>query len=90
MGYLKAEGVLPAELLAAVQQHVDGAYIYIPRLSANKKSWGENRNSKALLAERNSEITRRYREGAQVSELAASYCLSDKTIYKVLSSCKNN
>lgn len=90
MGYVKAEGILPAELLAAVQEHIDGAYIYIPRLSANKKTWGESTNSKAQLAARNSEITRRYREGTQVNELAAMYCLSDKTIYKVLSGCKNN
>lgn len=85
MGYLKAETVLPAELLEAVQQHVDGAYIYIPRRDSNKKAWGELKRSKEKLSQRNSAIVREYRAGRSVRELAASYFLSDKTIYKVLS-----
>lgn len=85
MGYLKAEKVLPEELLNAIQEYVDGAYIYIPRLGANKKAWGELKNSKEKLARRNAEIARAYRAGRSVADLAASYYLSDKTIYKVLS-----
>lgn len=85
MGYLKAETVLPEELLDAIQKYVDGAYIYIPRLGANKKAWGEVKKSKEKLARRNTAIVREYRSGRSVSELSASYYLSDKTIYKVLS-----
>lgn len=88
MGYLKAEKVLPEELLSSIQQYVDGAYIYIPRLCANKKAWGELKGSKAKLAERNSAIARAYRAGRPVRELAEHYCLSDKAIYKVLSRFK--
>ena len=88
MGYLKAEKVLPEELLNAIQEYIDGAYLYIPRRSANKKAWGELKNSREKLAERNAAIVRAYRAGHKVSELSASYYLSDKAIYKVLSTHK--
>jgi hypothetical protein len=38
MSYLKAEDVLPKELIEAIQQYVDGTNIYIPCL--DKKEWG--------------------------------------------------
>ena len=31
MGYKKANDVLPHDLLHAVQQYIDGEYLYIPR-----------------------------------------------------------
>ena len=33
MSYIKAENVLPQELLEAIQQYVEGKLIYIHRLS---------------------------------------------------------
>ncbi len=34
MGYIKAETVLPAEIIELIQQYVDGKNIYIPRKPA--------------------------------------------------------
>ncbi len=31
MGYIKAEEILPAEVIELIQQYVDGRNIYIPR-----------------------------------------------------------
>ena len=41
MGYKKATHVLPHDLLLKVQEYIDGEFLYIPRISDNKKSWGE-------------------------------------------------
>lgn len=41
MGYKKATKVLPQHLLRAVQEYVDGEYLYIPRKEENRKHWGE-------------------------------------------------
>lgn len=41
MSYIKAAHVLPQELIAMIQEYVDGEFIYIPRIPANKRGWGE-------------------------------------------------
>lgn len=38
MSYVKAEEILPRELLEAIQQYVNGQVIYIP--CKEKKDWG--------------------------------------------------
>ena len=38
MSYKKATQVLPQELLLKVQEYIDGEFIYIPRISDNKKA----------------------------------------------------
>ena len=38
MSYLRAEEVLPEELIQTIQQYVNGKTIYIP--SKDKKDWG--------------------------------------------------
>lgn len=40
MSYIRAEEVLPKELLASVQQYVDGQMLYIPRKAEEKRTWG--------------------------------------------------
>ena len=37
MSYIRAEEVLPKELLASVQQYVDGQMLYIPRKEKEKR-----------------------------------------------------
>ena len=41
MSYKKATQILPQELLIKVQEYIDGEFLYIPRISDNKKNWGE-------------------------------------------------
>ena len=42
MGYKKATHVLPHDLLLKVQEYIDGEFLYIPRISDNKKKLGGN------------------------------------------------
>lgn len=46
MSYIKANDILPQELLEIIQSYIDGEYIYIPRKECNKKNWGENTETK--------------------------------------------
>ena len=38
MGYKKATHILPHDLLLKVQEYIDGEFLYIPRISDNKKA----------------------------------------------------
>ena len=40
MSYKKATHVLPRDLLEKIQEYVDGEFLYIPRVTGNKKDWG--------------------------------------------------
>lgn len=84
MRYIKAEDVLPVELLAQVQRYVDGTYIYIPRKQENKRSWGEGSGYRGELRRRNQAIRSDHRSGAAVETLAEKYHLSPKSIARIL------
>lgn len=43
MSYKNANGVLPRHLLHAIQQYIDGEYLYIPRKESEKLPWGAKR-----------------------------------------------
>lgn len=52
MKYVKAQDVLPEEIIEILQKYVDGKYLYIPRKNENQKAWGENSGiRKALMLE---------------------------------------
>ncbi len=89
MGYKNAISVLPADLLEAIQRYIDGEYIYIPRKLENKKQWGEVKNSRQYVQERNERIFSQYQGGISVEDIASRNCLSPKTIYKILADMKN-
>ncbi len=89
MGYKNAVRVIPAELLEAIQQYIDGEYIYIPRKAENKKRWGEIKNSRQYIRERNEMIFSQYRDGIAVEDIASWNYLSAKTIYKILADMKS-
>lgn len=90
MDYKNATCVLPENLIMAIQQHIDGEYLYIPRKIENKKAWGELKNSRKLYAQRNTVIFEEYKCGMTVEELSSKYFLSPKSVYKILSNMKNN
>ena len=84
MQYLKAEDVLPAELLAQVQHYADGVYLYIPRRAGHRQSWGNSTRYREELRQRNESIRFLNREGMTTEELADRFHLSVKTIQRVL------
>lgn len=88
MSYLNGKVVLPDNLLIAIQEHIDGGYIYIPRKEDNKRAWGTNSQSKKYTFDRNQEILKKYLSGILVKHLAHEYYLSVKTIYGILSKMK--
>lgn len=90
MAYKNGKNILPSHLLEAIQEYIDGEYIYIPRKSDNKKLWGEDTNLKNLILKRNVEIFNKYLSGISVKELSNEYYLSPKTIYGILSKIKNS
>ena len=82
MSYIKAENVLPQELIEAIQQYVDGKMIYIP--CKEKQEWGSITSAKAFFRERNERIYETYKSGLGLRELAVSFSLSEKSIQRIL------
>jgi len=88
MGYKKAARVLPEELLASIQQYVDGEYLYIPRRTESKKSWGSSTNIRSELKVRNENIYADYSLGWECRDLADKYYLSIKSIQRIIRQSK--
>lgn len=88
MRYLKAEGVLPPELIEQIQEYVDGVTIYIPRKAENRRAWGYSTSYKAELRQRNHRIRKEHEMGATVKDLALGYHLSEKSIRRILLTTK--
>ena len=89
MGYTNANSILPQSLLRAIQQYIDGEYIYIPRREADKRAWGANTDIRQILLTRNREILAKRQTGCSVPDLAAQYFLSTKAIYKIINAAKD-
>ena len=84
MGYIRAEEILPIEVIELIQQYVDGENIYIPRKAAHRQEWGAGTQIKQELSVRNQQIYKDYLAGSRVSELACKYYLSEKSIQRIL------
>ena len=84
MSYIKAEEILPEELIRRIQEYADGVYIYIPRRPGNRQPWGQETTYKAELKLRNDRIRNDYAAGASVTALSRKYHLSEKSIRRIL------
>ncbi len=84
MHYIKAEAVLPEELIAAIQQYADGVTLYIPRKEGTRRAWGCATSYRRELEGRNAAICREHAQGSSVPELAERYHLSTKSIGRIL------
>ncbi len=85
MRYVRAQDVLPENILKIIQKYVDGEYLYIPRRNDKQKSWGEKSGIKKHLKIRNQMIYHHYIEGVSVARLAEQYYLSKKSIRRIIS-----
>jgi len=88
MRYKNAQDIFPEDILLAMQEFADGAYVYIPRKNENRKKWGDNTRSKIATQERNDKIYARYKSGLKINELAMEYFLSEKSIQRIITSGK--
>ncbi|WP_434799393.1 CD3324 family protein [Terrisporobacter vanillatitrophus] len=86
MKYEKAQDILPSNIIEILQEYIEGGYIYIPK--KNKKSWGENTNTKNELKKRNEEILIKYSSGKSVKDLANEYYLTESSIRRIIRSLK--
>lgn len=84
MSYLRAEEILPRELIETIQQYVSGKSIYIP--SKEKQGWGSQTDTRKKLGIRNREICEKYLNGVSTSSLAKEYFLSEKSVQRIIRS----
>ena len=84
MSYIKAEEILPEELIRQIQKYVDGVYIYIPRKPGTRHAWGQETDYKAELKIRNDSIQNDHASGVSVALLSRKYHLSEKSIRRIL------
>ncbi|MBQ7001813.1 MAG: hypothetical protein IJN67_12390 [Oscillospiraceae bacterium] len=84
MSYIKAEEILPEELIRQIQEYADGVYIYIPRKPGTRHAWGQETDYKAELKLRNDRIRSDYAAGTNVVALSRKYHLSEKSIRRIL------
>ena len=84
MSYIKAEEILPEELIRSIQEYVDGVSIYIPRKPGTRHRWGQETQYKAELKDRNDRIRSEHAEGVGIMILSRKYHLSEKSIRRIL------
>lgn len=88
MGYIRAEDILPLDIIKLIQIYIDGENIYIPRKESNKKEWGSGTQIRQELKKRNSLIIADYQWGYKVPYLAKKYFLSEKSIQRIIRETK--
>ncbi len=88
MSYIKAESVLPQNIIEIIQQYIDGENIYIPKKSAGRAGWGEKSGAKKELKQRDVLIYRDYLDGEKVSVIAERNFLSEKSIWRIIRKMK--
>lgn len=84
MDYQNSTKLLPKELIEQIQEYVDGKVIYIPKKQINKKCWGENTDTKQVLALRNCQICLDNQNGMTIKHLSEKYFLAEKSIQRIL------
>ena len=84
MSYIKAEEIMPEELIRQIQEYADGVYIYIPRKPGTRHAWGQDTDYKAELKARNDRIRNDYAAGLDIAALSRKYHLSEKSIRRIL------
>ena len=89
MCYIKANKVLPEEVIALIQEYIDGEYIYIPKKADNRQRWGSKTSTREEISIRNSTIDKEYIIGISRNDLAEKYFLSKKSIDRIILQEKN-
>ncbi len=88
MRYVKAETILPDNLVREIQKYIQGEYLYIPSQPEKRKKWGENSGSREYIRSRNEAIRSKYKSGYAIMNLAEEFFLSVESIKKIIYSDK--
>lgn len=88
MSYIKAEDVLPRDIIEIIQKYIDGKNIYIPKKSDSRTKWGSNTDTLSELNERNQKIYNDYTHGTKTDDLAKKYYLSEKSVQRIIYQAK--
>ena len=89
MGYIKAEEILPTEVIELIQKYVDGKNIYIPRKENSREVWGTNTTTREELFKRDIKIYKDYKSKVKTAQLASKYHLSEKSIQRIIRKMKS-
>lgn len=89
MGYIRAEEILPNEIIELIQNYVDGQNIYISKKENNRSEWGNKTGIRQKLIIRDRKIYNDFDRGMKISELADKYFLSEKSIQRIIRKVKN-
>ena len=79
---------MPIEIIELIQEYVDGQNIYIPRKADNRQEWGSTTQTRQELLARDQMIYQDYMIGMKVNRLALKYCLSEKSIQRIIRKMK--
>lgn len=88
MGYIRAEEILPNEIIELIQKYVDGQNIYIPKKENNRSEWGNKTGLRQELIIRDTNIYNDFDMGMKTWELAEKYFLSEKSIQRIIRKMK--
>jgi len=83
MKYINAAEVLPKDLLAEIQKHVNGEILYIPSGDEHLK-WGEKNGSRHFYKIRNHKIKQQYQKGCSLEQISQDFGLAHETVRKIL------
>lgn len=84
MNYINGKDIFPSEFLDLIQDYAQGKYVYIPKREENKDKWGTKTSYRKELKMRNSHIYTKYLTGLSLEQLANKYCLSVKSIRRII------
>ena len=84
MGYIRADKILPSELVALLQEYAPGQMLYIPKKKEMKSGWGMISGTREELKDRNAQIYAQYLTGTPTNELAEKYFLTPKSIQRII------
>lgn len=84
MSYVKAEEILPEEIIRIIQNYIDGKNIYIPKKTNERDTWGNNTGIREELLKRNTDIYAAFQKGAATKQIAEDFCLSQKSIQRII------
>lgn len=88
MSYIRADEILPENILEVLQTYVSGEAIYVPKKKECRKRWGSSTGVNEKLRIRNEQILEQYQKGVSTKELALRYYLTEKSIQRILREIK--